>query len=49
MLRFRSVMLFLMCALFTASLACQKEKTRKVTIEGPESKTEVKIKTTEKE
>jgi hypothetical protein len=41
-------MLFLMCALFTASLACQKEKTRKITIEGPDEKTEVEIKTTDK-
>jgi hypothetical protein len=43
--------LLVLAALMLHCAACQNQKktTRKVTIEGPEKKTEVKLETTEKE
>ncbi len=50
-LRLGRLLTLLACALIFACGACssQKKTTRKVTVEGPEKKTEIKLETTEKE
>ena len=47
----RWIAILMACAVALSSAGCQNQKktTRKVTFEGPEKKTEIKLETTEKD
>ena len=45
---YRLSVLILLCISALLPLACQQKKTRSITLEGPDTKREIKIETTEK-